>query len=49
MYLKTGKVAIHIQSAQSFVIFDYWVEETGTDYVVRILKLEIVVSILRQH
>jgi hypothetical protein len=49
MYLKTGKVAIHIQSSQSFVIFDYWVEESGTDYVVRILKLEIVVSILRQH
>lgn len=48
MYLKSRKVAIHIQSAQSFVIFDYWVEETGTDFVIRILKVEIVVSILRQ-
>ncbi len=48
MYLKTGKVAIHIQSTQSFVVFDYWVERTGTDFVIRILKMEIVVSILRQ-
>lgn len=49
MYLKTKRVAIHIQSGQSFVIFDYWVEENGSDYVIRVLRLEIVVSILRQH
>lgn len=48
MYLKTRKVAIHIQSTESFVIFDYWVEQSGNDYVIRILKMEIVVSILRQ-
>lgn len=49
MYLKSRRVAIHIQSGQTFVVFDCWVEENGTDYVIRILKLEIVVSILRQH
>jgi hypothetical protein len=49
MYLKTRRVAIHIQSGQSFVVFDYWVEAGGNDYVIRILKLEIVVSLLRQH
>lgn len=49
MYLKSRRVAIHIQSGQSFVVFDYWVEASGSDFVIRILKLEIVVSILRQH
>jgi hypothetical protein len=49
MYLKLSRVAIHIQSGQSFVVFDYWVEENGTDFVIRIFRLEIVVSILRQH
>lgn len=47
MYLKLSRVAIHIQSGQSFAVFDCWVEDTGTDYVIKFLKLEIVVSILR--
>lgn len=49
MYLKSKRVAIHIQKSQSVVFFDYWVECDGNDFVIRILKLEIVVSILRQH
>ena len=49
MYLKLRKVAIYVQSAGSWILFDCWVDQSGKDFVIRILKLEIVVSILRQH
>jgi hypothetical protein len=47
MYLQLGKVIIYIQCVQSFVIFDCWTENDGSDYFIKFLKMEVVVSILR--
>lgn len=47
MYLNLGIVALDIQSSRSFVFFDFWTENNGSDYLIKFLKMEVVVSILR--
>lgn len=49
MYFKLGNVAIDVQKSKSFVFFDFWAENGGKDYIVKFLKMEVVVSLLRKE
>lgn len=47
MHLQIRKIAIYVTSGQP-VMFSYWTENSGRDRILRVLTVEIIVSLIAE-
>lgn len=47
MHLQIRKIAIYVTSGQP-VMFSYWTENSGRDKILRVLTVEIIVSLITE-
>lgn len=47
MHLQIRKIAIYVTSGQP-VMFSYWTENSGRDRILRVLTVEIIVSLITE-
>lgn len=47
MHLQIRKIAIYVTSGQP-VMFSYWTENSGRDKILRVLTVEIIVSLIKE-